>query len=143
MQFLLLISHDDRFIPSERLVDDIHAWGAEMDRRGLRRDGRPLRPPAEAVTVGLCEGERLLTAGPAAPGPDQTASCELIDCAGLEEALEAAAAHRIAVAGAVPALLGDGVRLVSHRDQAPVGLGLVGTSRAGHVTDLRFTVRKA
>ncbi len=101
MQFLLLISHDDTFAPSRRLVDDIRAWGAEMDRRGLRRDGRPLRPPAEAVTVRVREGERLLTAGPAAPGPDQTAAYELIDCARLEEAVEAAAAHPMAAAGTV------------------------------------------
>ena len=101
MQYLLLISHDDTFAPTEQLVEDIRAWGADMDRRGIRRDGRPLRPPAESVTVRLRDGERLVTAGPAAQGRDQTAAYELIECADLDEAVEAAATHPMAAAGAV------------------------------------------
>ena len=44
MQFLLLITHDDAFVPTDGLVEDIHAWDAEMNERGIRLDGRPLRP---------------------------------------------------------------------------------------------------
>ena len=39
-----------------------------------------------------------------------------------------------------PVLLGDGVRLVSRLDEAPVELELVETGRAGQVTHLRFRV---
>ena len=37
-------------------------------------------------------------------------------------------------------LLGDGVRLVSRLDKAPVELELLAASRAGDVTTLRFRV---
>jgi hypothetical protein len=80
MQFLLLISHDDEFVPSEELVQRVCAWDAEMDRRGSRRDGRPLRPAGEAVTVRVRDGARQVTTGPAATGPDQTAAYELVEC---------------------------------------------------------------
>jgi hypothetical protein len=44
MQFLLIITHDDAFVPTQWLVEDILAWDADMDRRGVRLDGRPRRP---------------------------------------------------------------------------------------------------
>ena len=74
MQFLLLITHDDAFVPTDGLVEDIHAWDAEMNERGIRLDGRPLRPAEDAVTVRVREGARAVTAAPPAPGPDQTAA---------------------------------------------------------------------
>jgi dihydrofolate reductase len=101
VQFLLLITHDDTFVPTAELVDGIHAWDAEMDARGLRRAGRPLRPPAEAVTVRVREGARVVTAGPATAGVEQTAAYELLECDSLADALEAAAAHPMAAAGAI------------------------------------------
>jgi hypothetical protein len=101
MQFLLIITHDDTFVPSQRLVEDIQAWDAEMDRRGIRLDGRPLRPAEDAVTVRVRDGAREVTAGPPAPGPAQTAAYELLECGSLEEAVEAAAAHPMAAAGTI------------------------------------------
>jgi hypothetical protein len=101
MQFLLLITHDDAFVPTQKLVEDILAWGAEMDRRGVRLDGRPLRPAEDAVTVRVREGAREVTAGPPAAGPGQTAAYELLECDSLEEAVEAAAAHPMAAAGTI------------------------------------------
>ena len=101
MQYLLLIWHDGAFAPTERLVEDIRGWDAEMDRRGIRLDGRPLRPPDDAVTVRVREGAHSVTAGPAAPGPDQTAAYELLECGSLDEAVEAAAAHPMAAAGTI------------------------------------------
>jgi hypothetical protein len=101
VQFLLIISHDDTFAPTRQLVEDILAWGAEMDRRGIRLDGRPLRPPEEAVTVRVREGARSVTAGPAAAGPDQTAAYELLECGSVGEAVEAAATHPMAAAGVI------------------------------------------
>jgi len=101
VQFLLLISHDDTFVPTQKLVEDILAWGAEMDRRGIRLDGRPLRPADDAVTVRVRESARGVTAGPPAAGPDQTAAYELLECGSREEAVEAAGAHPMAAAGTI------------------------------------------
>lgn len=101
MEFLLLISHDDRFVPTRELVADVRAWNDDMSRRGLLRDGRPLRPPAEALTVRVRGGESVLTAGPAVSGADQTAAYVLVECESLEEAVASAAAHPMAAAGAI------------------------------------------
>lgn len=42
-----------------------------------------------------------MTAGPAAPGPDQTAAYELFECDSIDEAVETAAAHPMAAAGTI------------------------------------------
>ena len=101
MQFLLIITHDEAFAPTQQLVEDILAWDAEMDRRGIRLDGRPLRPAEDAVTVRVRDGACDVTAGPPVTGPDQTAAYELLDCGGLDAAVEAAAAHPMAAAGTI------------------------------------------
>jgi hypothetical protein len=101
MQFLLLISHDDRFAPTEKLIEDIGAWNEDMSRRGVLLDGRPLRPPADAVTVRVRDGEATVSDGPALAGADQPAAYELVECECLEEAIEAAATHPMAAAGAI------------------------------------------
>ena len=101
MQFLLLITHDDWFVPTEGLVADIHRWDEEMDARGLRLEGKPLRPPADALTVRVRDGAPEVTAGPAVAGSGQTAAYELLECSGLDEAIEAAARHPMAAAGAI------------------------------------------
>ena len=41
MLYLLIICHDDSFAPSGALVAAIQDWDLEMDRRGIRLDGRP------------------------------------------------------------------------------------------------------
>jgi hypothetical protein len=101
MQFLLIITHDDAFVPTEQLIEDILAWDTDVDRRGVRVDGRPLRPAEDAVTVRVREGTRSVTAGPPTAGPAQMAAYELLECGSLEEAVEAAAAHPMAAAGTI------------------------------------------
>lgn len=121
MQFLLIITHDDAFVPSQKLVEDILAWDAEMDRRGIRLDGRPLRPADDAVTLRVREGARHVTPGPTTPGPDHTAAYELLECRNLDVAIEAAAAHPMAAAGTV--------------EVRPVWERLAAASEAGPATD--------
>ena len=101
MLHLLIICHDDSFAPSETLIAAIHAWDLEMDRRGIRLDGRPLRPPADAVTVRVREGEPSISKGPFAATAEQMAAYELLECADLEEAVGVAATHPMAVAGTI------------------------------------------
>lgn len=45
MRYLLIISHDDSFTPTETLIRDIGTWIKEMEHRGVRVYGNPLRPP--------------------------------------------------------------------------------------------------
>ena len=58
-----------------------------MDRRGVRLDGRPLRPPADAVTVRVRDGEPLIVEGPFAASAEHSRSFKLLECADLGEAI--------------------------------------------------------
>ena len=101
MLYLLIICHDDSFAPSERLIAAIQEWDLEMDRRGIRLDGRPLRPPADAVTVRVRGGEAAISHGPFAAAAEQMAAYELLDCADLDEAVGLASTHPMAAAGTI------------------------------------------
>jgi hypothetical protein len=101
MLYLLIICHDDSFAPSEGLIAAIQEWDLEMDRRGVRLDGRPLRPPADAVTVRVRHGEPVIDEGPFAATPEQMAAYELLDCADIEEAVGFASTHPMAAAGTI------------------------------------------
>ena len=101
MLYLLIICHDDSFAPNERLIAAIQEWDLEMDRRGVRLDGRPLRPPADAVTVRVRDGEPVVGNGPFAATPEQMAAYELLDCADLDEAVRLASTHPMAAAGTI------------------------------------------
>ena len=101
MLCLLIIAHDDSFVPSESLVAEIHTWNAEMERRGLRRGGQPLRPPADAVTVRVRGGEPETSPGPFAATAEQLAAFELLECADLDEAVGLASSHPMAAAGTI------------------------------------------
>lgn len=101
MQYLLIISHDDAFIPTEALIADIVAWIGDMEVRGIRKYGNPLRPPGDAKTVRVRAGEALVTDGPSADTSEKMAAYELIECAGIEEALDVASRHPMAKAATI------------------------------------------
>jgi hypothetical protein len=88
MQYLLIISHDDFFVPTETLLKDIGAWIKKMDRRGVRVYGNPLRPPGDATTVRALDGKMVLTKGPFAKSKEKMCSYELIECSGAEETID-------------------------------------------------------
>ena len=96
MQYLLIICHDETFAPTETLVAEIVAWDKEMEGRGIRKYGNPLRPPSDATTVRVREGKVVLTDGPFADTNEKMAAYELIECASLEEAIGVASQHPMA-----------------------------------------------
>jgi len=101
MQYLLIICHDESFAPTETLVAEIVAWVKEMEGRGIRKYGNPLRPPSDARTVRVREGNMVLTDGPFAETKEKMAAYELIECASLEEAVDVASRHPMAKAATV------------------------------------------
>jgi hypothetical protein len=96
MQYLLIICHDDFFTPTETLVKEIGAWIKKMKSRGIRKYGNPLRPPGDAKTVRVREGNVVMAAGPFARSREKMCAYELIECASLEEAVEVASTHPMA-----------------------------------------------
>ena len=101
MQYLMIICHDDSFAPTETLVTEIVAWDKEMEGRGIRKYGNPLRPPSDAITVRVREGNMVLKNGPFAKSKEKMAAYELIECASLEEAIDVASTHPMAKAATV------------------------------------------
>ena len=101
MRFLLIISHDDSFRPTDALVADIGRWIREMDLQGVRIHGNPLRPAGEARTVRVRDGRTTVTAGPFAGSREKMCAYELIECAGMDEAVATATRHPMAKAATI------------------------------------------
>ena len=101
MQYLLIISHDDSFTPTETLIKDIGAWIKKMERRGIRVYGNPLRPPDDAATVRVRGGKVVLTKGPFTKSKEKMCAYELIECSNLEEAIDVASQHPMAKAATI------------------------------------------
>jgi hypothetical protein len=66
-------------------------WDEEMQRRGVRLLGRELDLPETAATVRVRDGETLVTDGPFAETKEFIAGFNLLECAGLDEAIEVTA----------------------------------------------------
>jgi hypothetical protein len=101
MQYLLIISHDDEFKPTERLVADIRAWIKEMERRGIRLQGNPLRPASEATTVRIRGGKVICENGPFSDSAEQICGYELVECESADDAIAVASTHPMAQAAAI------------------------------------------
>ena len=117
MQYLLIIFHDESFVPTETLVKEIVAWDKKMESRGIRKYGNPLRPPSDATTVRVRDGKVVLTDGPFADTKEKMAAYELIECASLEEAIDVASQHPMAKAATVEVrpIWADLVKLTERR----------------------------
>jgi hypothetical protein len=96
MEYLLIISHDANFHPTERLFEEIGDWIKDAESRGIRKTGKPLQAPGEAQTVRIRNSETMITPGPFSPAEEQMCAFELIECATKEEAVEIAASHPMA-----------------------------------------------
>ena len=103
MRYLLLICGDEamRLSPeeSDRMRRDTLAWVEEMDGRGIRLRGEPLRPVSDATTVRIRDGKLLVSDGPFAETKEQVAGLNILHCADLDEAIEVASRHPTAKIG--------------------------------------------
>ena len=75
------------------------SWVAEMEARGVRKEGGPLRGVREAVTVRIRDGEVLVSDGPFAETKEQIAGYSVLQCASLQEAIEVSSRHPTARIG--------------------------------------------
>jgi len=101
VQYLLIISHDNSFRPTDALLKDIGAWIKKMEDRGVRVYGNPLQPPSRATTVRVREGKVVLRKGSFAKSKEKMCAYELIDCSSNEEAIEVATQHPMAKAATI------------------------------------------
>jgi hypothetical protein len=68
----------------------VAAWCEEMDGRGVRLDGHVLGPLAETRTIRNQDGQTTVNQGPVSEQNFQLAGFNILECAGLDEALEVA-----------------------------------------------------
>jgi hypothetical protein len=114
MTYLMLIcvAENVQLTPEQNaaMAPATESWVAEMDGRGVRREGMPLRPVREAATVRVRDGEVLVSDGPFAETKEQIAGYDVIECSSLDEAIQVAAKHPVAALGAIevrPFIPGD------------------------------------
>ena len=86
--------------PDEEPGDEI-PWVTEMAAKGIRLFGSQVRPPTDATTVRVRNGELLTTDGPYVETKEWMAGFDVIECADLDEAIEVAAKHPVAQSGLV------------------------------------------
>jgi hypothetical protein len=93
VKYLSFIWADGLPAPDElaAIQRELPGWVEEMDGRGVRLLGRELDLPETAATVRVRDGETLVTDGPFAETKEFVAGFDLIECAGLDEAIEVAA----------------------------------------------------
>jgi hypothetical protein len=102
MKYMLLICGEDvaeSDIEQEPL--DVEPWVEEMTTRGIRLLGDRLRPPADATTVRVRDGELLTSDGPFAETKEWMAGFDIIECENLDEAIEVASRHPVAAHGMI------------------------------------------
>ena len=99
MRYLLMIAGDES--AEEHQNDGCGGWGEDLERRGKIHGGGGLRPPSEATTIRVRDGEVLLTDGPFTEAKEQIGGFVVIECDDLDEALEIAAKHPAATYGSI------------------------------------------
>jgi hypothetical protein len=99
-RYMMLVCTDPAADPRELdRMAPAGAWGAEMSGRGIRLFGSELEPSGSARTVRVRESRAIVTDGPFVETKEQVAGFDVLECAGLDEAIEAAATHPMARAG--------------------------------------------
>jgi hypothetical protein len=105
MKYLLLVCADEsvRFTPEESAAigSATESWGAEVEARGVWREGDRLRPVSDATTVRVRDEGVLIADGPFAETKEQIAGFDILECADLDEAIEIAAKHPVARFGMI------------------------------------------
>ena len=79
----------------------VKSWVEKMTERGVLLHGSPLGPVRDGKIVSVRAGEVLVTDGPFAETKEQIGGLCILECADLDEAIEAAARHPAASYGTI------------------------------------------
>ena len=101
MEYLLFVATDTEPEPPGDDGNTIEAWVDEGERRGIRKQGDPLRPPEDARTVRVRNGEVLVTDGPFTDSTEWIAGYDVIDCSDLDQAIDYVSRHPMARFGRI------------------------------------------
>lgn len=119
MQYLLIHLSDEGIAASkpwdESAQASLEAWLEESISEKVNLHGSRLRPPSDATTVKVRQGELVVTDGPFAETKEQVAGYDLLECTDMAEAVQWASKHPSVQIGAIE------VRPL-HDYQPPAGL---------------------
>ena len=119
MLYMLLIYNCERPEPADPGFEDalaaVNAFADECRRRGVFVSGHPLQGEHTATTVTVQEGRTLVTDGPFAETHEHLGGVYVLDCPGLDEALELAALCPMAAQGSIEVRPVAGVPGLDHR----------------------------
>jgi hypothetical protein len=110
MKFLMLVCVEGDSFENDAAVEEAAAdtedsgsfpWLDDVMARGIRLDGDRLRPPSQAKTVLVRDGEVLVSDGPFAETKEVICGYDVLECANMEEAVRVAAAHPVAAFGKI------------------------------------------
>ncbi|WP_410670572.1 YciI family protein [Amycolatopsis sp. cmx-4-68] len=101
MRYLLLLCGDETAasLAGPEMARRCHEWAESAERRGVRQAGTGLRPPADAKTIRVRDGEVLLTDGPFAETKEQIGGYNILECPDRSTAVEVASRHPWAECG--------------------------------------------
>lgn len=105
MKYLMLVCRDPSIeLSAEQRITigpEVEAWVSAMDERGVRVQGHELAGVQDATTIRVRGGEVVIADGPFVEAKELIAGFDILDCANLDEAIEAAAKHPVARLGAL------------------------------------------
>ena len=101
MRFLFIISHDDQFQPTQKLVTEIGAWTKKLRAKGVVIDSNPLKPASEATTVRIRDGLVQQASGPFSRSREQMCAYVLIEVKSHDEAVSIATSHPMALVATI------------------------------------------
>jgi len=101
MRYIMFVCADPAGEPFDPAQDNIEEWVSTNDKRGRRIIGHRLAGLATAKTVRVRGGRLLVTDGPFAETKEWIAGFDLLECAGLDEAIEIASKHPMARFGRI------------------------------------------
>ena len=105
MRYMMLVCVEregfEKYAASEEAPAAGFPWVDDVIARGIRLHGDRLRPPSEARTVLVRDGEILVSDGPFAETKEVICGYDMLECASLEEAVRVAAAHPVATFGRI------------------------------------------
>ena len=88
MEYMLFVATDTDPEPPGTAGGTIEEWVEEGERRGIRKQGDRLRPPEDATTIRVRNGELLVTDGPFTESKEVVGGYALVEVASREEALK-------------------------------------------------------
>lgn len=99
MRFMMFVCSDSDPDPRAEAKGEIEAWLTSVEK--TRLTGDRLRPVADARTVRVRGGRRMVTDGPFAEAKEVILGFDILDCADMAEAIGIAARHPMARAGRI------------------------------------------